>query len=82
MSISIDEIRMEYFTEAEKRGLFSKDLSNCPVAHDNISDERAITLFWWWCIEKDFGYPKLGWRDNLPPEEQEFVMNLDATIGT
>ena len=78
----IEQIRKEYFTEAERRGLFPKDLNNCPVAHDNISDERALSLFWWWCIEKDFGYSNLEWRDSLTPEEQAFVAKLDASKQT
>lgn len=44
-----------------------------------ISDERAITLFGWWCTEKNFGYSKLEWRDNLTPEEQALVEEWDAT---
>lgn len=73
-----DQLRNEYFAEAEKRGLFPVDMDSCP-ADANISVKRAATLFWWWSIEKDFKYPKLGWRDNLTPEEQAYVEKLDAT---
>lgn len=77
--MSIEQARKEWFYEAEKRGLFPVDLNSCPVEHDNISDERALTLFWWWSLDATFKYPKRGWMDDLTPEEKAFIEKLDKT---
>lgn len=76
--MSIEQVRKEWLYEAEKRGLLPVDLNSCPVEHDNISDERAMTLFWWWGID-NINYCKGTWRNTLAPEEQAFVERLDAT---
>ena len=45
-----------------------------------ISDERVMTLFWWWSIETSFCYPKLHWRDDLTQEERMLLEKWDADI--
>jgi len=47
------------------------------ISH-NISNERSMTLFWWWSIDK-FSHRENGsWRNNLTPEELSFIEDLDA----
>ena len=77
--MSIEQMRKEWLHEAEKRGLISKGLNSCPVEHEKISDERAMTLFWWWSLDYTFKYPKRGWMDDLTPEEKAFIEKLDET---
>lgn len=45
----------------------------------NISDERAMTLFWWWSIDS-VNRCKGTWRDTLTPEERALVEKWDAGI--
>lgn len=45
-----------------------------------FSDERTMTLFWWWSIDQVNGFQS-AWRDNLTPEEQALVEKWDADIS-